>query len=455
MSLFACDACGTEDEDFSYRCTSAECQFWIHASCASSVSTLHRNDHKHPLLLAYYVPYQLRNFSHDCYICEKRVYHSNWVYYCASCRYFAHLNCAKSKEEPLMLSEESIDPSIIQFPMPDEESLFQLMIQILTKNNSSSKGSVMVDTRIHNCHYYPLIDFESKEMKKNKEILCDVCIRPISFPFYTCAKCSFILHKSCSLQLALKKEKPDHPEHPIDLSCPAVDFNYSHCSTCSKYTNSFCNECATCTSFLGVCCASTCLPITINHEAHKHPLRLLQTERFGPLTCIACDQVCYGALEYRCGTCKFRLKMCCAKLPGTVKHEWDRHPLSLTYPPFDHPDDYFCEICEEDIHPNHWLYHCRICDQSFHTKCVCPPNDWSNVKFGRIYKFKHHPHNLRLVRRGKKEPYSHCDHCGELLTFIGPVLECTSCSFQLGLHCFRRRSGEAVRVKFPLPKCKV
>lgn len=194
--------------------------------------------------------------------------------------------------------------------MPDEESLFRLMSQILTKKNSSSKGQVMVDTRIHNCQYYPLIDFEVERRKEmeNKEKLCDACIRPISFPFETCSRCSFIMHTSCSHQLALKKENPDHPEHPIDLSCPAVDFNYSYCRSCGKYSNSFCKECTKCTSFLGVCCAATCLPITIKHEAHKHPLHRRSSSTYDYKNhykyCAVCGERSYLYDEYyrsRCG----------------------------------------------------------------------------------------------------------------------------------------------------------
>lgn len=99
---FYCDACGTEGQDLSYRCTTTSCQFWVHDRCASSLQVIKRNDHHHSLELAYSIPYSERNFDHCCYICNKIVHPTYWVYYCPSRRYFAHLKCAASKEESLI-----------------------------------------------------------------------------------------------------------------------------------------------------------------------------------------------------------------------------------------------------------------------------------------------------------------------------------------------------------------
>ncbi|KAM7522849.1 hypothetical protein LguiA_012751 [Lonicera macranthoides] len=41
-SLFDCDACGTKQEDVSYRCTT--CPFWIHKTCASAVEEYLNSD---------------------------------------------------------------------------------------------------------------------------------------------------------------------------------------------------------------------------------------------------------------------------------------------------------------------------------------------------------------------------------------------------------------------------
>lgn len=90
---FECDACGTQDNDYSYICDS--CPFWIHRSCATSPTTFISSfHHQHPLLLDYSLPQRYRNFLSFCSICKKKLNPMHWLYYCLDCRIFAHLKCA-------------------------------------------------------------------------------------------------------------------------------------------------------------------------------------------------------------------------------------------------------------------------------------------------------------------------------------------------------------------------
>ncbi|KAJ0673884.1 hypothetical protein HanLR1_Chr12g0433891 [Helianthus annuus] len=35
-----------------------------------------------------------------------------------------------------------------------------------------------------------------------------------------------------------------------------------------------------------------------------------------------------------------------------------------------HEGDYFCEVCEEELNPNAWFYHCHKYVQPIHTICA-------------------------------------------------------------------------------------
>jgi hypothetical protein len=61
--------------------------------------------------------------------------------------------------------------------------------------------------------------------------------------------------------------------------------------------------------------------------------------------------------------------MKCATLPYKARHEYDDHPLLLTYM---NANDYqpSCIICEEDRDPKLWFYRCEECDFDAHPECA-------------------------------------------------------------------------------------
>ena len=96
-ALFKCDACGEEDKDSSYVCTT--CEFWIHKTCALSPYIIPTQAyHHHPLFLIYSIPQMHRQFERECNICHEVVYNINWMYYCHKCTYFVHMRCAMSSD---------------------------------------------------------------------------------------------------------------------------------------------------------------------------------------------------------------------------------------------------------------------------------------------------------------------------------------------------------------------
>lgn len=96
-------------------------------------------------------------------------------------------------------------------------------------------------------------------------------------------------------------------------------------------------------------------------------------------------------MEFGCETCgKFHIHRICALFPSRIRHRWDPHAI---------PFYQGCEICEEEINPKLWLYHCRECDQSFHTNCLRPLH---NVKLGgTLLEVEIHPHTLTFVLKKK------------------------------------------------------
>lgn len=109
------------------------------------------------------------------------------------------------------------------------------------------------------------------------------------------------------------------------------------------------------------------------------------------------------------------------------------HPLDLSSCQ-KHPDLFYCEICEEEINTNFWLYFCRECDQSVHTSCIRPDDSYSNIKYGATIKVDSmYPHGLMFAPNKKKQAM--CGSCGEDIDDGAPVLECETCSFLLTVEC--------------------
>ncbi|KAM7528448.1 hypothetical protein LguiB_031858 [Lonicera macranthoides] len=313
----------------------------------------------------------------------------------------------------------------MNFPLPDKsvDAISRYVKLISLKDVNDIAREIFHPSHKH---LLILLDVQSDDAEMINTELCRGCSRRISVSFYTCKDCNFFLHKCCA-ELPREIQHPLHAEHPLRQCWPKYFFSYTNCDLCKKFTSGFVFRCSTCNFRLDVHCA--CLPKAIKHDAHDHPLKLeTQISR-----CSGCNN--FTRTIYGCATCsEFNLAICCVNLSRTFKHEWDHHPLTLSYPPFSyHPDEFICEICEEDIHPNYWLYHCRQCDQSFHTNCI-NFDLYSDVKFGGTLQVENHPHPLVYVRKSKSKFPSICSQCG-LTRYDWPVLECACCNFQLCHNC--------------------
>ncbi|CAK9184003.1 unnamed protein product [Ilex paraguariensis] len=414
--LFNCNACEQTDKDSSYLCYT--CKFWIHKNCALSPSTVKLSGHDHSLNLMNHEPWKFRKYEDSCNTCREYIRDGSWVYRCCDqcCKYIVHLKCATSELKPSRGGgskdtakkkkgkEHLPDPSLIRLPMADD-SVDIITYFVKHVSHEETKRETMINHWSHD-HQLILVEKENKNEMKGDKILCDCCVQLISLPFYICSKCNYFLHVSCAnLQRTL--HLPWHPEHQVQCSLYPKFYSLFNCKGCTSYSNGFFYKCEICKFYLDVKCAF--VPNIIAHKAHEPQLVEIDGTR---AKCHACNSTSRG-MRFRCDACKFYLHYKCALLPSTVKHRWDNHPLNLIcFPIINHPDEFYCEYCEEEINPENWIYHCRICDQSFHPGCIL--DRYSNVKFGGTVEVDDHPHPLTFVQKAKRN--SKCCRDGGNLT---------------------------------------
>lgn len=426
---FACDACGTKEEQQSYICTT--CTYWIHRSCALLPTINHRKPHEHPLSLAYSFPIEYRRYEIPCDICFEKIPFQNFVYYCGPCRYFVHLKCmTRDRFLPRGMhppNDKEDEEDLVQLPT---NNFVQGIRHILEKQQGMEIVQVPKKVQVSCCqHTLVLVDIQKLIKSRNVErITCNRCIEPVVSLCCQCPQCNYFVHLTC-VQLPEELQHPSHEKHKLKLAFVSYVWGMIKCTACNLDCNGYLFKCDTCRLFtFDVKCAL--LPSTIAHKAHEHSL--VQTYWSKSNRCSSCGNVSRGFL-FACEPCGFYLDNECALLPESVHHRWDKHPLPLSFPPFsDRPGEFYCEICEEEIHPRHWHYHCRECDQSFHPRCIPGLGATRNCNFGRILEFGRHPHPLNFVREG--EYRSTCDSCHERM-YGNRVFKCETCQFYICPKC--------------------
>ncbi|KAJ0643201.1 putative chromatin regulator PHD family [Helianthus annuus] len=111
--LDKCDACGKEQKGIFYHCPICPWSKIIHSDCAFLPQKLQIQDttndvfsHVHHLTLAYSFPETDRRSKNwpRCRVCRNGFSDKSnlWMYKCEKCRYYTHLDCATSRDEPFM-----------------------------------------------------------------------------------------------------------------------------------------------------------------------------------------------------------------------------------------------------------------------------------------------------------------------------------------------------------------
>ncbi|KAL1806936.1 hypothetical protein ACET3Z_030004 [Daucus carota] len=379
LATFQCDACREVDTDFSYMCYT--CPFYIHLACSNLPNLLETKIHpKHPLRLAYSLPEIHRKFLQHCTICRTQLFHSHWLYYCPNCRFFAHIKCAISAHISSDKEKDDDDDNLVHLPLPDHESLLQQCIKkkiIYWLQDAPVTPPVEINHWSHDQHRMLLMHRSGSIIADDKGLLiCNLCTKSISTVddtddvFYECSECDFILHRYCAL---FPKEMQHDLEGKLVGIQPSVHEIWS-CSLCKGFRNG----------------------------------AQMQT------TYVHCTE---------CGT------TIAVKLDIELTHRWDPHPLDLIFSPAeveDHPHEFQCEFCSEEIDTNCWFYHCSVCDLSFHLGECLDLSPYSRVKFGATnIKIQDHHHGLTFVLNKRRQP---CQRCHKD-TYGKPVLECKPCRF--------------------------
>nr|XP_017255343.1 PREDICTED: uncharacterized protein LOC108225048 [Daucus carota subsp. sativus] len=327
-SSFKCDACNAEDsiKDMSYKCV--DCPFWIHKSCADAPTSFLFHFHKkHPLMLSFSLPQIHHKFAQHCRLCNGKLGELNWLYYCSKCRYFAHFQCARSRQM-LSSSENEEYPELVHLPAATESSV-NLLFEQFIKEMNGPKNEEGCSTRLkdwaHVTHPLQLVTHDELHDEKDLLLMCDGCARPIrndGHVFYACVPCQYFLHKFCG-------ELPT-TDHQIIPS-----YELFRCDWCQYLGNGiYFRRDLPRNSWLWdlgpikqhIACSA--LPKMIKHDSHPHPLH------FNSHYTTYC-KACGGLLipRHGCEGCDFHLCAGCIMKPSRVKHRWDPHPLRLIFDP--------------------------------------------------------------------------------------------------------------------------
>ncbi|KAI4302286.1 hypothetical protein MLD38_038058 [Melastoma candidum] len=222
----------------------------------------------------------------------------------------------------------------------------------------------------HFSHPHTLFPYPNyiAEMKNNEStVICALCQGSPSSSVYGCSPCGFYLDESCA-------------ELPPVINFGGRDFDLGQTGNSDLRKS---GNCLLCNSSSGVLyterfyglqihpkCAQ--IPRRIKHTCHEHCLELKSLIFREAFICFACGNA--GRFTcYYCTECNIYFHLVCTLyLEARVSHERHWHPLVLCTIPTDGTNEYYCEICAEERHPDLWAYYCANCEYEAHVSCVNP-----------------------------------------------------------------------------------
>uniref|UniRef100_A0A2N9GYT9 DC1 domain-containing protein n=1 Tax=Fagus sylvatica TaxID=28930 RepID=A0A2N9GYT9_FAGSY len=243
---FTCDICGKEGKGVPHSC--GPCSFWTHRGCATFPRRVKVVSHKHPLHLTHSSHEVDQSDSRICPLCVQKVDTHYGLYYCSTCDFVTHLDCAMDERN----NEE--------FGAFKDSSAYKV------KKAKVGKDGTEIATEIEHFSHEHDLKLSDDEVQNNE--ICDGCVRAILPPFYRCVECSFFLHKSCA-ELPFKKRHPLH-KHPLTLLTKKSGL----CDGCKQHFNGFTYSCPKwrCSYKLDVQCSM--ISDILTHPGHDHQLIL-------------------------------------------------------------------------------------------------------------------------------------------------------------------------------------
>lgn len=196
------------------------------------------------------------------------------------------------------------------------------------------------------------------------KMFCQACALPLyDGNIFSCMECDFVLHYVCAY-FSLIKYHVMHP-HPLILQEGNLQTKF-FCSVCRHVCNSFRYQCEdrNCDFNLDVHCASISEPL----EHHFHIDLLFLPSKYKSS---AIGSIChrYTIYHLECGECDFSLCFGCATLPKKFMYKHDDHPLILFFGQ-DASGQYWCDVCEKKMNPEHGAYMCNDCGVTLHIECL-------------------------------------------------------------------------------------
>ncbi|CAK9159331.1 unnamed protein product [Ilex paraguariensis] len=188
---------------------------------AYHVSWRNFDDQHHPLTLVkpYSSDVPLKN-QKDYRICGLPLTRENWLYYCALCHYQTHVRCSISRSKRLRdgkgeneEDDQHLHPNLLHFPLTDDFVVLPKhpVEQISRHENEEIKRETKIKSETHKNHELILYNGQGQNntqmIKHNTISSCDMCVKSISLPFYTCVQCNHFIHLSCA-NLPAELERP-------------------------------------------------------------------------------------------------------------------------------------------------------------------------------------------------------------------------------------------------------
>nr|GEY64278.1 hypothetical protein [Tanacetum cinerariifolium] len=239
---------------------------------------------------------------------------------------------------------------------------------------------------------------------------CDMCEEPLSIgdSAYACIQCQY---DSIKEEASIKFQHEGHPQHTLTLQLRPAAFR---CDACKTEEKGLFYECDRSQDDKGT--------TEINHWSHPaHPLILNVEDPQGnnkmpdinsgdPIKTHGKMRSSINAMAVTAmATQPSNMNPTTILLPNLLIPKFSvryckGHEIPLTYPPVeDHPEDFYCDICEEEMDPNLPLYHCQNCKyrNSFHPGCISRIDYYTNVWYGSTRTRSYHKHPLTFARRQK------------------------------------------------------
>ncbi|CAH8319228.1 unnamed protein product [Eruca vesicaria subsp. sativa] len=336
-----CDVCGVSDSNYIiYVCL--QCDFVVHKKCIHLPFVIRISRHDHRLSFNYSLPKIL-----SCGVCRQKVDDNYGNYSCIKdCKYVVHSKCATRIDvwDGKELEEE-----------PEEE------------NEDLNSFEVIGDGIIKHCSHshHMMSEKKATNIVYDDKNPCQACLLPFSGGgVYICMKsnCDFVLHEACA-NLPRTKQHIAYP-HPFILQ--VNDTNYCFfCGYCDRLSYGFRYVCSKGGESISIDVQCAAISEPFDHQCHTHPL-FLSNELGKNRSCSICGKE--KLLTLNCMECGFFLCFYCATLPYKVRYEYDEHFLTLSYK--ENVSLSWCEVCEETLDSNKWIYTCNECGATFHIKCL-------------------------------------------------------------------------------------